>query len=152
MLNAPGDHHFRAILDVMGRADIKEDPRFLTRTARVQNFEAVDELIESWTKKHKREEVARLMLAAKVPCAPVRELSEVMVDENMHARRSLEWVDHPELGRVVLMNSPLIFEGTARHSIEPSLPLGASNEAIYGELLGHSTEELAALKAEGVIG
>ena len=70
----------------------------------------------------------------------------------MHARRSLEWVDHPELGRVVLMNSPLIFEGAARHPIEPSLPLGASNEAIYGEWLGHSTEELAALKAEGAIG
>ena len=35
VLNAPGDHHFRAILDVMGRADLKDDPRFLTRTARV---------------------------------------------------------------------------------------------------------------------
>ena len=29
VLNAPGDHHFRAILDVMGRADLKDDPRFV---------------------------------------------------------------------------------------------------------------------------
>jgi CoA:oxalate CoA-transferase len=91
------------------------------------------------------------MLAAKVPCAPVRELSEVMVDENMHSRGSLQWVDHPELGRVVLMHSPLVFEGTARRPIEPSLPLGSSNAAVYGEWLGYTPQQLAEMKAEGVI-
>jgi formyl-CoA transferase len=91
------------------------------------------------------------MLAVKVPCAPVRPLSEVMVDENMHTRGSLQWIDHPELGRIVLPNSPLIFEGTPRHSIEPSLPLGASNDVVFGEWLGHSKEELAAYRAQGVI-
>ena len=151
VLNAPGDHHFRSILDVMGRADLKDDPRFLTRTSRVQNFEAVDELIETWTKQHTKNEVAQLMLAEKVPCAPVRQLSEVMVDENMHARGSLQWIDHPELGRVVLPHSPLVFEGTERRPIEPSLPLGSRNAEVFGKWLGHSPEELAALKAEGVI-
>jgi CoA:oxalate CoA-transferase len=102
VLNAPGDHHFRSILDVMGRSDLKEDPRFLTRATRVANFAAVDELIEGWTKTLTKDEVARRMLAAAVPCAPVRDLSEVMHDENMHARGSLQWIDHPDLGRVVL--------------------------------------------------
>ena len=151
VLNAPGDHHFRAILDVMGRPDLKEDPRFLTRTSRVQNFEAVDELIENWTITLPRNEIAKRMLAAKVPCAPVRQLSEVMVDENMHSRGSLQWIDHPELGKVVLPHSALVFEGTPRRQIEPSLPLGSRNDAVYGEWLGHSREELAAWRAEGVI-
>lgn len=152
VFNAPGDHHFRSILEVMGRSDLKEDPRFLTRSTRVANFAAVDELIEGWTKTLTKDEVARRMLAAKVPCAPVRNLMEVMQDENMHARGSLQWIDHPELGRVVLPHSPLVFEGTPRRPIEPSLPLGASNDAVFGEWLGHSKEELAAYKAEGVIG
>ena len=151
VLNAPGDHHFRSILDVMGRSDLKDDPRFLTRTSRVQNFEAVDELIETWTRTHTKNEVAQLMLAEKVPCAPVRQLSEVMVDQNMHARGSLQWIDHPELGRGVLPHSPLVFEGTERRPIEPSLPLGSRNAEVFGQWLGHSAEELAALKAEGVI-
>jgi formyl-CoA transferase len=151
VLNAPGDHHFRAILDVMGRPDLKEDPRFLTRTSRVQNFEAVDELIESWTKTLARNDVAKRMLAAKVPCAPVRDLTEVMNDENMHTRGSLQWIDHPELGRVVLPHSALVFEGSERRKIEPSLPLGAKNDEVYGEWLGHSPEELAAMRKEGVI-
>jgi len=152
VLNCPGDHHFRAVLDVMGRPDLKEDPRFLTRSTRVANFAAVDELIENWTKTLTKNEVARRMLAAKVPCAPVRDLMEVMRDENMHARGSLQWIDHPELGRVSLPHSPLVFEGTPRRPIEPSLPLGASNDAVFGDWLGHSKEELAAYRAEGVIG
>ncbi len=79
-----------------------------------------------------RNEVAQRMLAAKVPCAPVRDLQEVMNDENMHARGSLQWIDHPELGRVVLPHSPLVFEGSERKPIEPSLPLGGSNDAVFG--------------------
>jgi CoA:oxalate CoA-transferase len=42
VLNAPGDNHFRAILGIMGRTDLMNDPRFRTRTSRVQNIEAVD--------------------------------------------------------------------------------------------------------------
>ena len=152
VLNSPGDHHFRAILAVMGRPELADDPRFISRGARVKNMEAVDELIESWTRGVARDDIARSMLAAKVPCAAVRKLAEVMVDENMHARGSLRWVDHPELGRVVLPHSPLVFEGTTPRDLEPSLPLGASNEEIYGNWLGHSAAEIAALKADGVIG
>ena len=152
VLNCPGDHHFRGVLDVMGRPELKTDPRFLTRSSRVVNFEAVDELIESWTKTLTRDEVAKRLLAAAVPCAPVRNLMEVMSDENMHARGSLQWIDHPQLGRVSLPHSPLVFEGAERRPIEPSLPLGASNDEIFGQWLGHSEEDLKAWKAAGVIG
>ena len=152
VLNCPGDHHFRAVLEVMGRSDVKEDARFQSRASRVVNFAAVDELIESWTKTLAKDDVAQRMLAAAVPCAPVRNLVEVMNDENMHARGSLQWIDHPKLGRVALPHSPLVFEGTERRPLEPSLPLGASNDAVFGAWLGHSEKELAAYKAEGVIG
>jgi formyl-CoA transferase len=52
---------------------------------------------------------------------------------------------------VQTLHSPLVFEGTPRRPIEPRLSLGAGNEAVYGTWLGHSTEELAALKAECVM-
>jgi formyl-CoA transferase len=151
VINAPGDQHFRAILDVIGRPDLKDDPRFTTRRARVENMPDVDALLERWTSQHPKEEIAARLLAASVPCAPVRELSEVVVDRNMHARGSLQWVDHPELGRVVLPHSPMEFEGTARIPLVPSAKLGQDNTAIFGEWLGHSDEELAILAQEGVI-
>ena len=46
----------------------------------------------------------------------------------LHARGSLQWIDHPQLGRVALPHSPLVFAGTERRPIEPSLPLGARND------------------------
>lgn len=152
VLNAPGDHHFRAILDVLGRADLAEDPRLRTRSDRVRNFERVDELIEGWTRQHDKEDIARRMLAARVPCAPVRKLAEVMQDENMHARGSLQRLRHPELGEVVLPHSPLVFEGSPRRAIEPSLPLGAGNRDVFGRWLGHDEADLRRWVEQGVIG
>jgi len=152
VLNCPGDHHFRAVLDVIGRPELKDDPRFASRSSRVVNFQAVDELIESWTKTATKHEVAKRLLAAAVPCAPVRNLVEVMNDGNMHARGSLQSIDHPQLGRVALPHSPLVFEGTPRLPLEPSRPLGSSNDEIFGEWLGHCEQELSAWKRKGVIG
>jgi len=152
VLNAPGDQHFRAILDVIGRAELKDDPRFATRGARVANMLAVDELLEAWTSQHPKNEVAEKMLAASVPCAPVRELSEVIVDKNMHERGSLQWFDHPELGRVVLPHSPLRFEGLPLMPLEASAPLGKDNRRVFGDWLGHGEQDLDRLIADGVIG
>jgi CoA:oxalate CoA-transferase len=151
VINSPGDHHFRAILDVIGRPDLKDDPRMNSRTARAQNFEVIDDLLEAWTRTRGKDEVAELMLAASVPCAPVRNLREVMNDPNMHARGSLQWIDHPELGRVALPHSALVFEGSPRRQIEPSLPLGACTEEILVKGLGRSKDDVAALKRDGVI-
>jgi formyl-CoA transferase len=151
VINAPGDRHFRAILEVIGRADLGEDPRFATRGARVANMAAVDALVEGWTRTRTRAEAADELLAASVPCAPVRELSEVILDRNMHARGSLQWLDHPELGRVVLPHSPLVFEGYDRLPLQPSDRLGASNKAVFGTWLGHSEAELEKLARDGVI-
>jgi formyl-CoA transferase len=151
VINAPADRHFRAILAVIGRAELADDPRFVTRGARVANMAAVDALIEGWTQTETRAAAADKLLAASVPCAPVRELSEVILDRNMHARGSLQWVDHPDLGRVVLPHSPLVFEGEDRRSLQPSDRLGASNDAVFGTWLGHSKDELARLAREGVI-
>ncbi|MNL68719.1 hypothetical protein D3C87_1934910 [compost metagenome] len=51
----------------------------------------------------------------------------------------------------MLPHSALVFEGTERLPIKPSLPLGASNDDVYGDWLGYSEAELAELKSNGVI-
>src|SRR5262249_53661998 len=131
--------------------ELKDDPRFVTRSARVANMLLVDQLLESWTSQHTKEDIAERLLAASVPCAPVRELTEVVLDRNMHARGSLQWVDHPELGRVVLPHSPMQYEGTPRLPLTPNSKLGQDNAAVYGDWLGYSPAELERFAQEGVI-
>jgi formyl-CoA transferase len=150
VVNAPGDDHFRSILRVIGRSDLLDDSRYATKAARVAHMDEVDETLEAWTSRHPKQEVAAKLIAEGVPCAPVRDLGEVINDENMHARGSLQWVEHPELGRVPLPHSPLRFEGLPLKPIEPSRPLGADNQRIFGDWLGHA-DEVEALRREGVI-
>lgn len=151
VVNAPADHHWQSILRVIGREDLKDDERLKTRTARVVNHELVDELLETWISTQTKDHVAEAMLAQSVPCAPVRNLGEVMKDRNMLERGSLQAVDHPELGRVNLPHTPLNIRGVPRIPIEPSHPLGAANAEIFGSWLGHSEEDVKRLQDEGVI-
>ena len=151
VINSPGDHHFRAILDVIGRPDLKDDPRFVSRTARVQHAQDVDALLTEWTHRKTKQEVANAMLGAKVPSAPVRDLNEVMSDPNMLARGSLQTIDHPALGTVNLPHSPFNFRGLERLPLEASRPLGDANREIVVEFLGLSIEECADLENDGII-
>jgi len=150
VINAPGDGHFRSILNVIGRIDLIDDERYATRGARVSHMLEVDEIVETWTRVTPKQEIADRMLAAGVPCAPVRDLAEVARDENMLARGTLQWVDHPTLGRVTLPHSPLRFEGEERLPLEPSHPLGADNRAVYGDWLGRTIDELEQFRRDGV--
>lgn len=151
VLNAPGDHHFRAILDVMGRADLKDDPRFATRSSRVRHMDEVDDLIEGWTRRNPRDTIASEMQLAGVPCAPVRELAEVMNDENMHARGSLQRLDHPELGEVVLPHSPMRYDGSGLMPLEPSRGLGADTRSVLATMLGKDDREIERLASGGAV-
>jgi len=151
VVNAPADHHWQSILRAIGREDLKDDERLLTRTARVKNFELVDELLGAWMETQSKDDAANAMLEQSVPCAPVRNLHEVMNDKNMLARGALQDVEHPELGHVNLPHTPLNLKGLPRIPIQPSLPLGASNAEIYGEWLGRSEEDLERMKKNGVI-
>jgi len=87
----------------------------------------------------------------RVPAAPVRDLNEVINDPHMLARRALEWVEHPTLGRIPLPNSPMRYEGSAPMAIVPSRRLGEDNREVYGAWLGIASEEIDALASDGVI-
>jgi formyl-CoA transferase len=151
VVNAPADHHWQSILEVIGRKDLKDDVRLKTRTARVINCELVDELLGTWIIGQTKHDAAAAMLAKSVPCAPVRNLGEVMNDPNMLARGALQRIDHPELGHVNLPHTPLNIRGVPRLPIKPSRPLGNANEEVFGKWLGHSPEDLERLEGEGII-
>lgn len=145
------DKHFGIILKLMAREDLLRDPRFLGMKARAANMDVVDDLIGGWTKTYDKKAVADMLLSNRVPCAPVREVEEVINDEHMHARGALEWIDHPDFGRIVVQRSPLRFKGVPLTKLEPSARLGQHNQQIYRNWLGLSQDEVDDLAAQKVI-
>jgi CoA:oxalate CoA-transferase len=145
------DDHWRNLLRAMGREDLNEDPRFASNAERVKHMAETDAVVEGWARNLSRAEIFSATKAHHVPSAPVRDLHEVLANEHMLGRGMIEQIDHPQLGRISVPGSPLRYHGTPQTPAVPSSKIGADNVEVYGELLGHSPAEVAALKAEGAI-
>jgi crotonobetainyl-CoA:carnitine CoA-transferase CaiB-like acyl-CoA transferase len=143
--------HWHGLLKAMGREELGSDPRYESLRSRVEHMDEIDALVSEFTSLSDKQALFNLLMSHRVPCAPVRDLDEVVNDRHMHERRALEWIDHPMYGRVCLPNSPLRFDGVEPMQIRPSGPLGRDNEEVYGQWLGLSADELAQLAHDEVI-
>ena len=143
--------HWKSLLKAMQREDVLSDPRFLDLQGRVAHMDEIDELVSGFTAQHAKQPLFELLMRHRVPCAPVRNLDEVVNDVHMHERRALEWVEHPIYGRVCLPNSPLRFDGVEPMPIRASGALGRDNHEVYGDWLGLSDAEIETLVREEVI-
>ena len=143
--------HWHNILDAAGRADLKDEPRFRTMHDRAARADEVNAIVAAWTGELTKNEAVAQAQKFRIPLAPVRDVSEVMRDEHMHGRGALEWVDHPDLGHVVMPTTPLRLHGLDVAAMTPSPRVGQHNDEIYGGWLGLSAEQITALRADGVI-
>ena len=139
------------LLRAMGRDDLKDDPRFTVNDARIAHYAETEALVTGWTTAHTRAEIFAATSAHKIPCAPVRDIVEVMADPHMRGRGMLEVAQHHDFGEVVLPNSPLRFHGADPVKLRVSPRIGEHNEAVYGEFLGISATELIRLREAGTI-
>ena len=144
------DKHWRGLLTAMGRMDLAPDPRVQTMADRVSNMDFVDTEVGEFTQALTKAELAPLLLANKVPFAPVRELPEVMHDPVLHERGTLFEVDHPEYGTITLHGSALRFAHTETQSYRCSPGYGCDNATVYGSL-GLNEAAITRLRDEGTI-
>lgn len=146
-----GETHWKSLVQAMQRPELLDDQRFGSLKGRVANLDAVDEIVGSFTRQFGKQELFEVLMKHRVACAPVRDLGEVVNDPHMHARRALEWIDHPDLGRIPVPGSPLRYEGVEPMAIVPSRRLGEDNRAVYGDWLGLSDTDIGTLESEDVI-
>ena len=145
------DEHWRKLCTAMNRCDLIEDAAYKNNASRIQRIQTVDDLVGAWTQNLSRKTIFDQLIESGVPCAPVRDLNEVMHDPHLQERGSLTWVDHPEYGHMPLPASPLRFNGEASRPQTPSSPLGADKEELLQTLLHMSVAEIQALEKQGVI-
>jgi CoA:oxalate CoA-transferase len=145
------EDHWRRVTEEMGRPELAEDERFATRRARVQHMEEIDKIVAEWVRPQRKEELFERLRVRGVACAPVRELAEVVSDPHLIERGMLHEIDHPEVGRVRIPQTPLRMGDDALVPLRPSPALGEHNREIYGDWLGVDSATLDELEREGVI-
>jgi len=150
-INVAVEEHWHNLLAAMGREELRDDPRFRTNADRVAHMAETDAVVSAWTETLGKVEVFTLAKRHRIPLAPVRDVGEVTHDAHMHQRGMLEWIDHDEVGRIVVPNTPLRVHGADKVPTTPSPKLGQHNAEIYGGLLGLSADEIACLEDAGII-
>ncbi len=128
------------------------DSRFANSSGRFANEDELDQLMQEWTTPQDRFVVESTLQQAGVPAAAVRTPEDrIEKDPDTAAWGLWPTVRHREIGEVRVDGIP-VHMSTTDWSIRRGAPcLGEHNNLVFGELLGHSNEELARLAEAGVL-
>lgn len=142
----------RLVVDVLGRPEFADDPRFATNRARAANRAALFAVLEAdFLTRPRADWMARLQ-AANVPAGPVRTMAEAFASPEMSARGLARSVPHDGAGSVPNIGPPVRFSHTPTTAPVPAPALGQHTGAVLAELLGYDPARCAALACGGAFG
>ena len=147
----PNEVEWRRLCEAIGQPGLAEDPRFRTAELRKRNEEALDAIITQWTRTRERWEITEMLQRAGVAAFPTLNNRDVGTDSHLRARGFLVELEHPEIGRRTHAGIPWTMSGTPCRVRATAPLLGADTDSILSKLLGYSAEQIAQLRADGVI-
>ncbi|MDA0365438.1 MAG: CoA transferase, partial [Chloroflexi bacterium] len=80
------DHQWERWLGVLGDPPWRNDPRFTTRAARTQHFDALYPLMAEWSRRRSRRAIFETCQSAHVPCFPFGVPGDMLELEQLRAR------------------------------------------------------------------
>lgn len=142
--------HWEKLLEIIGRQDLLNDPRFTDAKARAGNFQDVDAVVAAWMRTVSKQDAMRLLGEAGIPASAIFDTRELAEDEALRERGTFVTVDHPRRGAVTIPGFVVKMSGS-HVDVKASPLLGADNDDVFGGLLGLSADEIAGLRADGTI-
>jgi crotonobetainyl-CoA:carnitine CoA-transferase CaiB-like acyl-CoA transferase len=130
---------------------IAAEDRFATNRQRVTAYGELKPILDARLAQAPRSEWIEKLGAAGVPCGSVRDLGEVFADPQVTARAMTADLMHPTIGALRVLGTPLKLTSTAPSVRTPPPLLGEHTDAILRSDLGLGADELAALRAKGVV-
>jgi len=100
---------WRRILDLIGRSDAKEDPRFATATDRNEHEDIVDGMIGAWTETKTTQDAVAAFEEAGIPSGPIVTIPGLIAQDASPPARPVRM---PSGGTVTVPNSILTLEGS----------------------------------------
>ena len=141
---------WRALVAAIERPDIGQDPRFVDRAGRINNFQMlIDVLRPVFATKPRSHWMARLA-AQDVPSAPVHSIPEVIDDPEVRHLGIFHELEHSRYGKMTVQRRPTRINGERESDPLPPPALGEHTEAVLSEL-GFTPEETAELRNAGIV-
>lgn len=142
---------YEALCDLVGRPELKTDPRFSERQARKENRAALKAELEAALKARPAEEWEALCAERGVPAGLVLSVPRILREEQVVGRKFVETLD-AEVGggQPMKVTRPGFRLGDEYPVPEPPPQLGQDTERWLAEL-GYESEDVARLKQAGTV-
>lgn len=146
-----GDAQWRALCGAMEEPSLADDPRFSTVVLRGRNRSDLDAVVSAWTSRHDAFDVMERLQGVGVAAGVVQSGADLAADAHLSERGFIEIVEHPVLGSVPVAGMPLQFSAGSHEAFRSPPPLGADNEYVITEVLGHDKPDLERWEREDIV-
>lgn len=153
-IGAATNDDWLALLEVMGRGDLKKDPDMMSVGWRLANNAQVDQVVAQWAQGISTEEVEARLAQAKLACSPVRNIHEVLKWDQMIQRKMAVPLWNP-LSQTTMAASgsgfPIKFGSSPADYDHPAPLPGAHSDEVFMRLAGLDAAQITALRTTGII-
>lgn len=145
------DADWQTLVEAIGRPGWATDARFATTSGRLAGVDEIERELSLWTRERRAMDVARALQAVGVESGPVEDLGDVHDDPQLAHRRHFRPVNHSVLGTHPAETHAIRFSDLAPELRSPAPRLGEHTDHVLRDLLGMPADEVASLRAAGVL-
>ncbi len=150
VIGGNGDSIFRRLMEGIGRQDLADDPQLARNAGRVQRETEIDAAIGAWCAARAAADVLAVMDDRRVPAGPIYNVEDMFADPHFRARGLFERVEIDGKPLEIPALMPRL-QGTPGGTEWAGPAVGSHTDVVLGEVLGMDEQEIAALRADGVV-
>ncbi|MFL9938463.1 CaiB/BaiF CoA transferase family protein [Paraburkholderia graminis] len=144
------DPIFRRLMQVIGRADLADDPALAHNDGRAKHCAMLDEAIAAWTSHHSTNDVLAALERAEVPAGRIYSVADIVADPHYQARDMLLQAQLPGGASVKMPGIVPKLSETPGEVRWQGPALGEHTGSVLSEL-GFASEEIERLRREGAV-
>jgi crotonobetainyl-CoA:carnitine CoA-transferase CaiB-like acyl-CoA transferase len=128
------DKLWKSFCEAIGRTDLSDHPDYNSNQLRVKNREVLEPMLEAMFRSRTAAHWGELFARHGIPATVVRNLKEVVEDEQTSARNMTPVVQHAEAGPIRVLGVPVQLSETPGRIGSAAPLLGADTEAVLNQL------------------
>ena len=149
-IGGANDRNFTKIARVLGHPEWLTDERFVTNHERVQHQAALAALIDAVMRREPRAFWIDQFEQAGVPCGPILDYEDALTTPQAIAREMTVDVEHPTLGPLRTLGTPIKMSETPLNPRRRGPLLGEHTDAVLRDA-GYSDDEIEQLRYAGAV-